>query len=84
MKYVCIFTRHIYGHSGNELPPPVITVRTFAVLSNEGETLPDFVRRMSDVGMAKRINTNDEFAKNPKPYSMSDAWTWSIHQVGES
>jgi hypothetical protein len=77
MKYVCIFTRYIYGHSGNELPPPVENTVSRGILSVDGESEEEFRRRMTTFGMLLR----SEVDQTPRPYSAPDGWDWAIHQM---
>jgi hypothetical protein len=76
--FICIFTRSIYGVSGNELSPPITGGGSYSYLSGEKETLVEFKARMQELGNLIRARA----ASQPvRPYSWHDGWDWRISEV---
>lgn len=83
MRYVCRFVINQYGHSGNELPPPIINSFIRCILS-EDELEINFRERMKCYGVAIREYLKVKFKSKPKLYSCPDSCDWSISQIGSA
>jgi hypothetical protein len=81
IRWVCIFKINEYGHSGNELPPPVIGGRSFGILSDINEEVENFKDDMNELGLFMQERAERKFATKPKPYSCPDSVAWEFHQV---
>lgn len=75
---ICIVTRTVFGHSGNELMPPIVEQIEYCYNSAFDETSAAFQQRMADTVLPMRRAA--EKAK-PKPYSICDGWDWSIINI---
>jgi hypothetical protein len=79
--FACTFTIYRYGHSGTELPPPVVGGFTRTVLSGD-ESEQVFRERMQRERMDLRALLKRQFEEKPRPYSQADGCDWSITPVG--
>ena len=79
-RYVATLHRTIYGHSGNELPPPPISQQKYIYVSDPGETNKDFRERITELALKLRRAAD---AQPVRPYSSNDGWSWFFEDVRE-
>ena len=79
MKLACTFTITAYGHSGNELPPPVESTYVKTVISFPDERQNEFRIRMQVLGEAVRKILDTHLIA---PYSCQKSCDWRITEIG--
>lgn len=72
---IAIFRHIIYGHTGTELPPPVIKTLRYVVRSKPDESPEEFRARVQELGRVGRQRLSE---KPRKPYSCKDGLDWQI------
>lgn len=83
MMYVCTFVFQEYGHSGNELPPPLDGGYSRSVLSGDEEET-GFSQRMNREGNALRDILEVKWKAEERPgkeYSRAPTVSWSVSPV---
>ena len=78
VKYSCTFLRQIYGTSDTELPPPLIDIEIWAVLSQLGDDKNVFSHRMEAVGKQLQY---EAWAKPLRSNSKNDFLHWSVIEL---